>query len=353
MPRPAILMLELDPAAEQALNEALAAAGFDVYAADQPDSLINALQATAFPLVICDADLPNTRPSAMAQRIHQTRPDTAVVFTGREASAARILDILRGGGSDLLQKPINAIAAVDRIREVLLREQQRRGGVRHLRNRAEAAENELARLERSGASKVSGLDDQLVLTFARGALQTFLDIEKQAAEQERLLRDKDPNAAPRTLHAWILHHDADFVRGMLALGQRAAIEFKPPLTSGGEILDKLSVSAPDLILLGDSLPDIPTPLVIETIKSQHPDVDMLVVEGWGTSSRSAMLVSGSHSEEIRRNLGRADDLLALVETARERSQDASFGRDFAEKFRARHREFLRRYAEVMKRLEAV
>lgn len=353
MPRPAILMLELDPAAEHALNEALDAAGFDVYAVDRPETLLSALQSPELSLVICDADLPNARPSAITQRIHQLRPDLAVVFTSREASAARILDVLRGGGSDLLQKPINATATVERIKEVLKREQQRRRNVSQASSRTEASGNELAGHERSSSSKVSGLEDQLVLAFARGALQTFLDIEKQAAEQERVARNKDPNLAPRTMHAWLVHNDADFVRGMLALGQRASIEFKPPLTSGGEILDKVSVSPPDVIVLGDSLPDIPTPLLIETIKNQYPDVDLLVIEGWGTASRSAFLVSGTHSEEVRRSLGRADDLVAMLEMARERSKDAAFGREFAEKFRTRHREFLRRYAEIMKRLEAV
>lgn len=270
-----------------------------------------------------------------------------MVFTGREVSAARVLDVLRGGGAEFLQKPINAPVAVERIRHLLAREQARRHA---LRARTEVS---APGSERSGSSRVSGLDDQLIVAFARSALQTFMDVEKQSAEQEQKLRAAGQGATSRSLQAWICHHDTDFVRGMLSLGPRAQLEFKPPLTSGGEVLDKIGTSAPDLIVLGDALPDIPTPLVVETIKSQNPDIELLVIDGWGTQSRSATLSSGKHPDEERRTLAKADDLLALIEIARSRSADVAAGREFAERFRERHKEFLRRYAEVMKRLEAI
>jgi DNA-binding response OmpR family regulator len=352
MPRPAILMLELDPATEQDLNEALSAAGFDVYAADSVNALGQALSSTPFSLVMCDADMPNSRPSSVLHTLQQVRADTPVIFTGREASAARILDILRGGGADFVQKPVNPTAVVERVREVLRREQARRGAFRHLRQRAEAAEQELARVERSSASRVSGLDDQLILSFAKGALQTFMDVEQRTADLEKAAAAASDDGSPRRMVAWIMHPDDDFVRGMMSLAPRANLDFLPPLTSGGEVLDKLGTTPPDLLVLGESLPDIPTPLVIETVKNQYPAVELLIIEGWGTSSRAAALVSGSYPAEERRALGRADDLLALIDVARERSADASFGRDFAERFRDRHKEFLRRYAELMKRLGA-
>lgn len=352
MPRPSILMLEQDPASEQVLNDVLAAAGFEVYAADSFDSVVRAVTATPFPALLFDADQAGVRPDLIVQKVHEIRPETAVIFTGRDSAAPRILEMLRAGAADFLAKPIQPRLAAERVRDVLARDQARRAGMRHLRARAEAAEQELARVERSGASRVSGLDDQLILAFARGALQTFLDIEKQSAELERTA-NAQADGANRTLQAWIMHQDASFVGGMLSLAGRAGLEFKPPLTSGGEVLDRLSAASPDLLMLGDAMPDIPTQLVLETIKSQHPDVEVLIIEGWGTPARSGVLVSGTNPTEIRRPLAKADDILALVQIARERSADVSFSREFAERFRDRHKEFLRRYAEVMKRLNAV
>ena len=121
-----ILILETDRDAEQQLNGLLSAAGFQVYAADRVQSLLNAVQATRFPVVIIDASTPEMTPGRIAEAILQAQPDTMVIFASGTPSGTALLSMMRGGGADVVRKPYEAAEVIERVRTLLRRRSERR-----------------------------------------------------------------------------------------------------------------------------------------------------------------------------------------------------------------------------------
>jgi len=355
MPKPAVLILETDKTSERQLNDILESGGFDVYAADDPRSLLQALKATPFPIVIVDAETPNVPLERLALSVTAARSSTSVIFTSSGLDTATLLQLMRLGIADHLTRPWDPAEVVARVKANVLREQNARAELRTWKQRARTLEMAMERTSGSEATipLQTGPDPQQVLTFARAALDTFLDLEKQYLDLSRKHIDDDPEMAARMrrpLTTWICHEDPEFVRGITSFGPKLRLDFAAPMSTGGEILDRLSDGEPHIILIGDSLPDIPQQLIVDTVRGQSPDSNLILIEGWGSNTRRAVLMTGSNPEDVARPLHNVDDLIALIEVGRERAWESMLSRSFAERFRARHAGFLQSYAEVMRAL---
>lgn len=339
-----LLILETDSENERRLNDLLSGAGYQVYAADRVAALLNAVKATRFPVVIVDAGTPDMTPGRIASAIAEAQPDTMVIFTGATASTTSLLSMMRGGGADFVARPYTDDDLLERVRVNLERRSRRRRRSREWQKRAKAAEHALEELRASQGDQT--LPHHYV-EFGEYALQKFLELERRSMELERqiasLTRQTDERAV--RVDAWVAHGDAEFARGVAALGQQLQIDFAPPLSTGGEVLDKLGTQAPAIVVLGDQLPDIPGEFVVETIKSEHPNLHVVVVNGWGTPERSVSLVGGS-GQPVERPMENVDALASMLREARERCVDTSVGREFAQEFKRRHEDFLRRLAEL-------
>ncbi len=348
----AILILEPDRDLELQLNEMLTASGYQVYAAETPDSLVKALETTAFPLIIIalealeasGSDVASFTASALG---HQ--PECMVLFAADEPALPTALSMLDAGGAGFVDKPYAPEGVLRRLSTALDRRRRARSRTKVWERRAKAAEHMLSEArEGSGDDRARLLR---VVDFAEYALQKFLALERRNLELERTIKqleNPDDNDADREpLPTWIAHPDDAFTGGVVGLGPQLNLDFRPPMATGGEILDKLSASAPELIILGDNLPDIPGQMVAETIRTEYPNVQLIVVEGWGTPNRSVSL-TGAGAKDSLRTMENVDDLIAMIELAKERCYDTAIGREFAAKFKKRHDDFLRRFAEIKK-----
>lgn len=344
----AILILETDPAAEQQLNEVLTGAGFDVYAADSVGSVVQALATTPFPIVFIDTLCAGSKLDQVADRATSAQPDVMIVFTGEECSASAALQILRGGGADFVSKPFAPPLLLDRVRAALERRSRRRARVKAWERRAKAAEHALNIAEIGSGAHASTL--QQMDEFAEYALEIFLNMERKNMEVEQRLRSfENPDAAERrpALSTWVAHSDAEFANGVASLADKLHLKIAPPMSTGGEVLDKISEAPPQLLVLDAMLPDIPGELLVQTVRAEWPELQMVVIEGWGTDQREVVVIGGS-APEVRRSMQTVQDLIDMMQIASERANDAALGRDFAEGFKTRHEEFLRRFAEMKK-----
>jgi DNA-binding response OmpR family regulator len=339
MPKPSVLVLESDPSCEEQLNGVLSTAGYDVYSASRVDALISALKRSAFAVVIVDLTQNGVEPSALASEVLQIRPHLRLIFSGPEVPFDRLLALFRAGASDYFVRPYDAVEVVARVRDNV----QRLSSLR--RNKT----SDPPTVQRE-TDDIGGVDRPQVVAFARKALQTVLDLQQQSAEMQRKVSASDPRISERLqrpLTTWIVHADRGFVDPMVTLAPRIELDVTAVLATGGEVLDRLGTVRPQLLLLGDSLPDIPAEMVLETVASQAADVHILLVEGWETGNRVGTLRSGAGDAPVQRTLRSVDDLLGLIRIAAERAREAVFGREVAEEFRTRHGDFLRRYAELM------
>lgn len=358
MAKPSILILENDSAAKRQLQDVLSRGGFKIEEAASPEEVVNLLRMTPYPLVFIDAEQGTLDLGAYTATLKRLRPESYIIYCGSSPSADVVLSVVRSGASDYLTKPFDPSDLVKRVKDNLSRRQKDREEVRKWKQRARKAEEKAPAAPPPVPSGKGVTKDQAItalLEFADNALQTFTALERanQDLEKEnRELRDPGGSAASRPVVGYIAHHDPNFVKGMTGQGKKLSLQFRSPLATGGEILDKVGGTGPQVVLLGDMLPDIPTPMVIETLKSQHPDVSIVLIEGWGSAQQSARLESGSNEETVNRLIRNVGDLNALVMQARERAADAAFGREFAEKFRSRHGEFLKRYADIKRRFSS-
>jgi|SRR5690554_347157 len=198
---------------------------------------------------------------------------------------------------------------------------------------------------------------QKLLQFIRGSLQTFIDIERENADYRRTVRvlqnRESGTREQRRLVTWIAHSDAGFVEGMQQIAPRVQLDLQVIVYTGGEVLDNLSQSEPDLILLGDNFPDIPTEFVLDSVRSRARRCAVLSVTGWSEGDREGVL-SGPYDEAtISRPLESARDLVTLLEEARLRFENLEMSSDFARSFRERHNAWLRGFKEATETLESL
>ena len=349
----AILILESDRALERQLNDVLAGAEYEVYAADTVQSVLQALETTRFPMVIVDSRCPDMQPIEFSARAMSLQPDCAVVFTGTGCTTGEAVDMIRGGASDFIAKPFEPTFVLERVESALQRRRSNRARVKLWERRARAAEQALGQ-NRSGSG---GFSTRLteVSDFAEYALEKFLALERRNMELERDLRrlqnPESPEERP-TLVTWVAHSDAEFAAGVLSLGPQLGLDVRPPMHTGGEVLDKVSTNPPNIIILDFALPDIPAPLVVETVKSEYHDIQIVTVSGWGSSERT-ITVTGGSAPDVTRGMETVNDLIEMLEVAAERAGDTVVGRDFAAEFKKRHEDFLRRYAELKRAMDSL
>lgn len=270
-----------------------------------------------------------------------------------------VLGVIRAGASDFIARPFLPTEVCERVHVALDRRRAERAELIALHQRLLRAEEQTAVLQqqlsaphRAAAVQSEAANPAVVasaIAFAELALQTFTAIEKEHLDiLRRALPTEDPTMAARLstyTRTFIAHQDPDFVRGVVKRGEQLGLEFKAPLGTGGEILDKIGHSAGELLIVGDHLPDIPAQIVVETIQSQHPDVSIVYIEAWGTANQSVTLLSGA-MPPVSRLMQSVSDLLAILQAARARAQDSLFSREFTERFRGKHDMFLRKYSEV-------
>lgn len=191
---------------------------------------------------------------------------------------------------------------------------------------------------------------QKILDFIQGSLQTFVDIERENADYRQTIRvlqnQESAERSQRRLVTWIAHGDEGFIEGMRQIADRVHIDLQVVVYTGGEVIDYLSRSEPDLLIIGDNFPDIPAEFVLDSVRSQAQRCAVLRIDGWSTTERSGQL-SGPYDEAtIERDLETARDLVALLDEARLRFEGLEQSSNFARSFRERHSKWLRGYKEA-------
>lgn len=205
------------------------------------------------------------------------------------------------------------------------------------------------KLQHAQAGSASVALPMAVQSFAENAVAVFADLEREyidlARRNRQLERALGTEPDVRIL-GWVAHPDPDFARGVTSLAERLRIDFAPAMQTGGEVLDHLSGGAPNVLVLSDALPDIPSEFLAQSVLSTQPRIHVVQINGWGTPERHGVLFGGDISEPITRPLGNVNDLIALLAEAVARSVDDVLTAMTAQAIRARYEDFVRRYREL-------
>ncbi|MBD8506692.1 response regulator transcription factor [Hoyosella sp. G463] len=128
MTEPLVLVVEDDPAINQALSDRLAAEGFRVVRAFDGPGAVAAHEAHAPDVVVLDVMLPGFDGLEVCRRIQGARPVPVLMVTARDSET----DVLIGlgvGADDYVAKPFRMREVVARVQALLRRVERSREGV--------------------------------------------------------------------------------------------------------------------------------------------------------------------------------------------------------------------------------
>ncbi len=356
-----ILVIESNPVVERQLTDILSTSGYTLYGLDSPESLIKILSRRPFPLVLIDAVRPGMDGPGVIRALKARFPDTAFIATGSGLSVDKVLHLLRAGAVDYLAKPFDPAElthCVDVALQVRAEDTGSLGMMAELPSFGDPNEESsfpaMAPPPEAEEVSLSPTSKARLTEFLDATLATFLALEKEnhslTVQVQELENPEQAARRHRKLDVWVAHPDEAFCTGMLSLAARLRLDIRPPLATGGGVLDRLSTAQPDILVLADMLADIPGMIVLETVSAEYRNVACVMVSNWGTPSMEGELVGPDGSERISRHLSTVEDLVALIEDAKLRCFDADLGREFAKKFKDRHSQFLTDFSELKQAL---
>lgn len=327
-----VLVVDPDPNVRKGLERVLGDTGLVVSKVPDLTRAQDQLSNRFIPVVVCDLD---AAPAAALDFIRFARdksPMTTVIALTARASFDAVAPAFRAGANDVVTKTADQVA--------------------YLRERVVRATAEVS----AAVSREQLLAD--VAEVHEGFLHKMMELARQVTdlEDKLLLRDgaSTTTSALGPLNLLIVDDDP-------TLAGELAREFPVErgwrlryAQSGGEALDGASQSAPHVVLMKDALPDLPSSMVIKTIKANNPDCVMLLFTppgpGPGDTSGELRMVEASRLVTLVPTYTRSDQVIAALHDVREALRRKAQERRYLLTFRKQHFEFLQKYSLVRQRL---
>lgn len=320
-----VLVVDADRGVHTGLEQLLSERTLHVTCTDDAARAVQLVERQFFSVALVDIDTPTPAGGVRTIRaIKEASPTTMVVAMTPRRSYDDAVEAVRAGAMDLILKAPESVA--------------------YLKERVLAA----------AGHSIGRREVDAVLLDVRGVheefLQRFMAAERRALDLADRAAGKDPAKAVHLDELRVLIIDE--VDELFAAVDKAA----PPgfafvhATSGGEGLDRISSGAFHYAMIAEDVSDLPAMTIARTIRNQHPDTVVLTFLGPADNGRVALVeASGTRSlvqpfEQPAQLLGRLDE---LAEAWRAKARE----RRYAQAFRERHYDFLRRYVELKTKIE--
>ena len=324
-----ILVVDADPEVRSELKKLLESQGLVPTCTDSPAEATRLLREKFFAVLVCDLDTPEPGKGLelVRQAAELSPPTSVVVLTARKAYDAAVA-AFRAGAMDVVAKDPSQ---VDHLRDRIL---------------DLASQVRRSREEKELLAEVAGLHEQILHAMME-LFKEYLDL-KDAAEGRT-------SQVARLTSAKLLFADPDsraaaYVRENLKNDEGWHLDF---CQTGGEVLDRIASSRFSIIVLSEKLPDLPTSMVANTIRSQDPDVILARYSPPGDEP-GWMTVMGQSGEEmpVVEKLTTGKQLLEALATLK-RAHDAKIReRRYLQAFRLRYLDLLKDYAKIRKRISS-
>jgi DNA-binding NtrC family response regulator len=326
-----VLVVDADEQVVKGLDRLLTKVGLVVTGTNDPlrarDQLLNKF----FAVALIDADTPT--PGAGIELLQFARdraPLTSVVVMSARKSYDVAVKAFRAGAADVVLKEPDVVPY---LRERVI---EAAGDIKATADRnvlleeiADTHEDFLRRL-REVTREMVDLEDRL-------AGRTSEDVSDAAAEVSVVIVDDDPAA--------LLKLEESLTRAQ-------GWQFRPALT-GGEALDVVTQTRPQIVLVKEDLPDLPGSMVVHTVKASAPDAVTMLYSPPGKSGRAGevKLVDATRVMSLIGNYTDPAQLVVPLGESREALKQKVHERRYLQAFRQRHLEFLQRYNALKQRLK--
>jgi DNA-binding NtrC family response regulator len=316
-----ILVIDVDPAVQRGLDKLLAAHGLAVTSAATREKAFELLAEKFFGVVLVDLDTPEPGGGiALVGDVRERSPTSIVIVLSTRKSFDSSVAAFRAGANDVILK------APDQVEYLT------------------------ARIVDAAGDSVTRRGTSALFIEVREALEEFL---KGFMESDRRLTDLEDQVAGRPTE----RADADaqvqilFVDGDDRLFQSLSRKGKgygyTLAQTGGEALDYVTKTAYQIALVGPTLPDLPSSLVIKTLKAHAPETTVIAYEPNGRLE----IVEGARSIPIVERFTAAVQLAERMDELAEAHRAKLRERRYLAAFRERHYDFLRRLSDLRKKIE--
>ncbi len=318
-----VLVLDGDQRVHSGIEQLLSEASLHVTCVTDAERALHLVDRQFFSVALIDIDTPSPRAGiATISSIKRASPTSMVVAMTPRRSWEDAVDAVRAGAIDLILKSPDSVA--------------------YLKDRV---------LEAAGRS-VGKREVDTVLDDIRGVHDEFL---KHFMEAERRAVDLADQVAGRDVSRTVQMDDVrvlvvDEVDELVeAIGKPEGFEFIHA-TSGGEGLDRIGGSPFHYAMVAEDVTDLPAQTIARTIRNQYPDTVVLTFLGPADNGHVDLVETHGHRtiikpfRDVSQLLGQLD---ALAEAWRAKARE----RRYAQAFRERHYDFLRRYVELKTKIE--
>jgi DNA-binding NtrC family response regulator len=315
------------------LEKVLKDAGLTVTALSDPARARDQVEKRFIPVALCDLDTPTQGAGIeLVKFAHEKSPLTAVILMTARKSFDAVAAAFRSGARDVVPKTQEAIP--------------------YLRERVQVAAADI---------RAAQTRDQLITDLGEmheEFLKRMMDLSRQVTDLEEKILAREGNAPSAVLA--LDNMDVllvDDQQELSAVLNRALLSDKGwrirHAQSGGEALDASSQTPPQILVVNQTLPDLPSTMVIKTIKADHPDALALVFTMPSKSQPGEVsMVDSSKLLTLIPSFSAVEQLVEQLEEVREALRRKARERRYMQMFRKQHFDFLKKYGSLRQRLLA-
>lgn len=325
-----VLVVDTDEQVIKGLDRLLTKVGLIVTGTHDPvrarDQLLNKFYAVA----VVDADTPTPGGGIeLLQFARDKSPLTSVVIMTARKSYETAVKAFRAGAADVVLKEPDVVP--------------------YLRERViEAAGDIKATADWNSLLEEVAETHEEFLRKLREVSHELLDLEDRLSG-----RTDDDASAAASASVVVVDDDPEAIAKLeKVLTAAQGWQFRSAL-SGGEALDVVTQTRPQIVIVKEDLPDLPGSMVVTTVKASAPDVLTILYTPPGKSGRAGevKLIDAGRAMSLLSSYSDPGQLVAPLTEIREALKQKAHERRYLQAFRQKHFEFLQRYNGLKVRLK--
>lgn len=319
-----VLVIDKDERVQNGITQLLSAVSLHVTVCADPADAWERIERTFFSVVLVDLDSPTPNAGIeTTQTVKLMSPTSMVIVLSSRKSFDDAVRVMRAGAMDIVLKtPESVVYLKDRV------------------------------LHAAGRS-LDAREVDSVLVDIRDAQEAFL-ARFMAAERKVLeLHDKlEGRSMASNDHEEIrilVVSTGDKLCQTLAAQAPDGYRFEAA-HSGGQALDRANSARFHMAMVADDLTDLPSSMVVRSMKTQHPELLVLAVSGPGPGGR-VELVETSRRMDVLKEFSDPAQLIGRLAELSEAFHARARERRYAQAFKEKHYDFLRKFVEIKAKID--
>jgi DNA-binding NtrC family response regulator len=326
-----VLVVDSDRSVLKGLERLLTSAGLTVTTLTDAARARDQVEKRFIPVLLCDLDTPE--PGAGVDLVKFAReksPLTAVIVMTAKKSFEVVAPAFRAGAADVVPKTQDAVP--------------------YLRERVVKAATET----RSADTRERVLAE--VIETHEEFLKRMMELSRQVTDLEDKILAREGDTPSSATALTVLHvllvDDAPALNAVLTRDLPADKGWRIRYAqSGGEALDLASQTPPNILIVNETLPDLPATMVIKSIKNRTPDaVCLIFTPPTDDGTGEVKMVDSSRLLTLIPSFSAPDQLVGSLHEVREALRQKVRERRYLQNFRKQHLDFLQKYNALKTRL---